>query len=80
MALYSSLSRYRNDTSGQTATRLPVAKRGYITYVVREGDTIENIATRYMGNPSRYWEVADMNPQVKFPLDLTTGMLLRLPA
>ena len=80
MAIYSSLSRYRNDASGQTATRLPVTKRGYITYTVRDGDTVENIATRYLGNPARYWEVADMNPQVKFPLDLTTGMLLRLPS
>jgi nucleoid-associated protein YgaU len=50
-----------------------------MTYVVREGDTLENIATRMLGLPTRYWEIADINPQVKFPLDLEVGTVLRLP-
>ncbi len=79
MALYDALSRYRNDVTGQSASRLDPPVRGYTTYVVRQGDTLENLATKYLGSPKRYWELADMNPQVKFPLDITVGMLLRLP-
>lgn len=79
MAQYDTLSRYRNDASGQTASRLPADKRVYTTYVCVSGDTLESIATRCLGNPKRYWELADLNPQIKFPLDISVGTLLRLP-
>jgi nucleoid-associated protein YgaU len=46
---------------------------------VREGETLETIATRVLGNPLRFWEIADLNPQIKFPLDIATGTVLRLP-
>lgn len=79
MAIYSALSRYSNDSSGQLAFRAPVKTVNYNLYTVREGETLEVIATRVLGNPLRYWEIADLNPQVKFPLDLEVGTLLRLP-
>lgn len=79
MATYNALSRYRLDATGQTASRLPVQKYTYNIYTVRDGDTLETIAARILGNPLRYWEIADMNPQVKFPLDLEAGMPLRMP-
>ncbi len=79
-ARYDTLSRYTLDVNGQTATRVSIRLPSYTLYVCRQGDTIESIATRYLGNPLRYWEIADINPQVKFPLDLTVGKVLRLPA
>jgi nucleoid-associated protein YgaU len=79
MALYDALSRYRLDASGQTASRLEAPRRGYTTYVVQQGDTLEGLAFRHLGSAKRYWELADLNPQVKFPLDLEVGMLLRMP-
>ena len=78
-ASYDALSRYTLDESGQTASRVDVRSRSYTVYRVVEGDTLENLATRYLGSPLRYWELADLNPQVKFPLDLYVGLLLRLP-
>lgn len=78
-AHYDTLSRYTLDPNGQQATRVPTKTGSYTVYVVREGDTLENIATRYLGSPLRYWEIADLNPQVKYPLDITTGTTLRLP-
>jgi len=79
MATYSSLSRYTNDSTGQLAFRGPVKRPNYNLYTVREGETLESIATRTLGNPLRYWELADLNPQIKFPLDLEVGTVLRLP-
>jgi len=79
MANYSSLSRYSNDPTGQLAFRGPVVRTNYNLYTVKEGETLESIATRTLGNPLRYWELADLNPQVKFPLDLEVGTVLRLP-
>lgn len=80
MAKYDSLSRYRLDTSGQRAERVDKRVTTYTLYVCSSSDTLENIATRYLGNPLRFWEIADLNPQVKFPLDLEVGTVLRLPA
>jgi nucleoid-associated protein YgaU len=48
-------------------------------YTVKQGDTLENIAARILGTTERYWELADLNPQVKFPLDLNTGDTIRIP-
>lgn len=79
MALYDTLSRYRNDINGQTASRLPLVAKEYTTYMVVDGDTLENLAVRHLGNARRYWEIADVNPQVKFPLDLSPGLILRMP-
>lgn len=79
MATYNALSRYTLDPSGQTASRIPLRQANYSLYTVREGDTLETIAAVKLGNPLRYWELADLNPQVKFPLDLEPGATLRMP-
>lgn len=78
-ALYDALSRYSTDTNGQTASRSAIARRPYTLYRANASDTLESIAARHLGNPLRFWEIADMNPQIKFPLDLEAGTVLRLP-
>ena len=77
--IYSSSSRYRLSDSLQTAERRPPLPTRYATYTVREGDTIEAIASRQLGDPLRYWEIADINPQFKFPMDIAPGDVIRLP-
>ena len=79
MALYSSNSRYSRSTGQQVVERSVPTPSQYTLYTVREGDTLETISARLFGTTERYWEIADLNPQVKFPLDLTTGDTLRLP-
>lgn len=78
-AVYDSTSRYSLDTSGQSASRGGIVRRAYTLYTVRDGDTLETIATKMLGSPTKYWQIADMNPQVKFPLDISAGTTLRLP-
>ena len=80
MRQYDALSRYSLDETGLTATRSDVpTTRRYIAYTVRQTDTLESIAARHLGNPRRYWELADINPQIKFPLDIPMGTVIRLP-
>jgi nucleoid-associated protein YgaU len=76
---YDAASRYRLDSTGLTASRISVNVRNYTLYIVRQGDTLEAIAARQYGNMRRYWEIADANPQVQFPLDLVMGQAIRLP-
>lgn len=79
MALYSSSSRYSKSVGKSVAERsLPQTGR-YTLYTVRQGDTLESIAARLLGSTERYWELADLNPQIKFPLDISTGDTIRIP-
>ena len=49
-------------------------------YIVREGDTLWNIAAEQLGNGSRYKEITKLNPDViKNENELTIGMRLNLP-
>lgn len=79
MRMYSTSSRYRLSESRQTAERRATLPTRYSTYTVRDGDTIESIAARQLGDPLRYWEIADINPQFKFPMDIEPGDVVRLP-
>jgi nucleoid-associated protein YgaU len=80
MAKYDSTSRYLLDTSKQTASRSdPQTGVLYTLYRVKAGDTMEVVAARHFGDPLRWWELADVNPHIKFPMDLNVGDVLRLP-
>jgi hypothetical protein len=49
-------------------------------YIVRQGDTLWNIAADQLGNPSRYKEISELNAEVlKDENNLSIGMLLSLP-
>lgn len=78
-ARYDATSRYELTDSGQEANKKRTASRQYTLYTVRQNETLESIAFRHLGDSRRYWEIADMNPQVLFPLDIDTGTVIRLP-
>jgi nucleoid-associated protein YgaU len=48
-------------------------------YHVVPGDTFESIAASIYGDAGQYWRIADLNPQIKFPLDLAPGDVIRVP-
>jgi len=39
---------------------------------VREGDRLDNLAAKYLGDPTQFWRVADANQAVR-PEDLTAA-------
>lgn len=80
MARLSTTSRYTLDASGQTAS--PKTKADAVSYSLHkvvEGDTLMNISARRLGSDLRWWEIADINPQIKFPEDISLGDVLRIP-
>lgn len=63
--------RHLSDDSSQSQAGL---------YIVRDGDTLWNIAAEQLGNASRYREIAKLNTDViKNENKLTIGMRLSLP-
>lgn len=79
MAIYKSSSRYRLSDNGRFANRVPTETTRYYQYVAKDGDTFTLIASRIFNDPSRYWEIADINPQVEWPDRIPVGTVLRIP-
>ncbi len=50
-----------------------------IFHVVQDGDRIDLLAYRYLGDPTHWWVICDYN-DILFPLDLELGIVLRIPS
>lgn len=51
----------------------------YSTYVVVEGDRLDILASRFLGDPEQWWRLALANPELDYPDELTAGQTLRIP-
>lgn len=80
MAVYRTSSRYRISNGGRLADRVDYKPVTYYQYVSRDGDTFVKIAARVLNDPTRYWEIADINPQVEWPDLIPTGTVIRIPS
>lgn len=80
MAFYDASSRYSVDANGEYALPRTSTASKYTLYTVKAGDTLERIALRSLGSTRRAWEIADLNPQVKFPIQLSVGDVIRVPS
>ena len=49
------------------------------THVVRQGETLWNLAVTYLGDGDRWREILALNPTVKETTDLPVGQTLRIP-
>lgn len=78
-------SRYKTSTAEKDGDTVVIAVRKdtsaveYVTYTSREGDSFALLATRLYNDPSQYWRIADINPQIKFPDSIPAGETLRIP-
>lgn len=48
-------------------------------YMVKETDNIQLLAYRALQDPTQWWSIADANPHIRNPLDLSMGDLIYLP-
>jgi nucleoid-associated protein YgaU len=79
MATYKTTSRYELSDSGRFAVRKPQEITGFATYTTQDGDSFDILAARFLGDSTRYWEIADINPQVEWPDRIPTGTVVRIP-
>jgi hypothetical protein len=74
-------SRYRNlpesaslDADGERAVgkelRFIPRTPGQFQHTVNEGDRLDLLAFKYYGDPARWWQIGDANPEFPFPIDL----------
>lgn len=67
------------NTSYMLAT-LPLPDPPDLEYVAKVTDSFDTLASQYLGDPARWWAIADANPGVRYPLDLVAGTILRMPS
>lgn len=84
--MLTSSSRYTTTTSAKDnqsiviGVRKPISKAvEYVTYTARDGESFVTIATRLYNDPTQYWRIADINPQIAFPDRLSGGTTVRVP-
>jgi hypothetical protein len=79
--MFSKNSRYRNlpesspvDARGERplGKELRVIPRpaGRFLYTVHDADRLDLLAFKYYGDPTKWWQICDANPEQPFPLDL----------
>ena len=66
----------RRHVIGLRLTALGAA--GEQTHRVRQGEAVDLIARRRLGDEQLWWRLLDVNP-LRYPLELTPGEQLRLP-
>jgi nucleoid-associated protein YgaU len=48
-------------------------------HLVVDGDRVDLLAYQYLGDPTHWWVICDVN-DLAFPLDLPVGATLRIPS
>jgi len=79
MATYRNTSRYQKTIDGLLAFRKPKNIVSYNVYVAKEGDTLDLLAAQFLGDSTRYWEIADINPHIQWPDRVPVGTSVRIP-
>jgi nucleoid-associated protein YgaU len=83
--MINALSRYqssvdqRDGVARNIAVPKPRISTDYSTYTARDGDTFSALAYRFLGDPTFFWRIADINPQVPFPDRIPAGTQIRIP-
>ncbi len=50
-----------------------------LNYYVKQDESIQWIGYKFTGDASRWWEIAAINPQVWYPLDMAMGDYIGIP-
>lgn len=70
----------RNGTYQLTVYRLwPFVSVPFFYYEWQETDRLETLALRYLGRPSHWWQIMDVNPEIINPLLIEPGTQIRIP-
>lgn len=70
----------RNGSYQLTVHRLwPLIRVPFFYYEWQETDRLEKLSLRYLGKPSLWWQIMDINPEIINPLGIKPGTQIRIP-
>lgn len=74
--------RLANSSSVYNVTVLrsvPSGASGYTLYTWANGDRPDTVAQKLLGNPTLWWAIFDINPNMIDPMNVPAGTLVRIP-
>ena len=86
------LSRYVNGTIGQVKKDNNListyvyrnfridTKIDYSEYTFVEGDRVDILATKFLGDSKAWYRIMDINPEFSDPFDILPGEIIRIPS
>jgi hypothetical protein len=51
----------------------------FFIYVWSAGDRPDSVANSQIGDPTMWWQIMDINPEILNPLNIPTGTPVRIP-
>ena len=66
------------DTLYRVQTTRPVVPQPF-EYYAKDTENIQFLAYKFLGDAKRWWEIADANQKVWYPLDLKMGDFIVIP-
>jgi hypothetical protein len=69
----------RSHSTVYLLTTLPLPPPPRVQVMVRETDNMPLLAHEALNDPTKWWVLADANPQVRHPFDLRTADVIYLP-
>jgi hypothetical protein len=76
---YRAIQEVRNGNVNVVAVYNKVPESQFMTYISRDGDSFERLASVYLGGPIFYWRIAEINPQVLLNDRIPAGTRIRIP-
>lgn len=61
-------------------TTLPLPPPPPAEYYAREGEHMPMLAFKFLEDSTLWWRIAEVNPDIWYPLDINAGTYLRLPS
>lgn len=59
---------------------VPASSASYSLYLWKAGDRPDLVAYRLLGDPSLWWAIFDINPELIYPLNIPPGAAVRIPS
>jgi hypothetical protein len=57
----------------------PKKSSRFNTYTWLAGDRIDYVSYLFLGDPSVWWKIMDINPEISNPFAISPGTVLRIP-
>jgi hypothetical protein len=57
----------------------PTYSENFSIYQWVEDDRLDNISLKFLGDPTLWWQILDINPEIVNPINIQPGTLLRIP-
>lgn len=77
--LYKAHDSRKNEYYLTVKRNMPGANTDFIYYQWVEQDRLDIIASEYLGYPTHWWKIMDVNPEIINPFEIPVGTILRIP-